>query len=240
MEVGDKSKNQPKPKLVNKDDKLHLIDADSVTKRQFFISASIITSLLASTIAVSYLKLRSQHYEIERRLNTKFETELATTRISINNNVSENIIFLKTMVLNPKIKLELARDIAKSIYRWGRVYDRDPDLMLALIKIESNFDQHAKSYMGAQGLTQIMPFWYEIFKEPNGKFLEVDSSIRYSHQILALYEKQYGTLEMALIAYNRGNHKIETDLLRGKNPRNDYADKIIKMYNHLKQLNIGG
>jgi soluble lytic murein transglycosylase-like protein len=196
-------------------------------------SAIMLLVVLCALLTMWYFHSKTKYLENE------FEIKLAETRISINNNVSEQVIFLKIMVLNDQTNVELAREIAKSVYKWARVYDRDPDLMLALIKIESNFNPKAISSAGAEGLTQIMPFWYEIFKEPPGTFKNINKSIEYGHRILALYESQYGNVEMALIAYNRGHHRIENDLTKGKNPSNGYASKVLKVYNKMKELNIG-
>jgi len=169
------------------------------------------------------------------------KTDLIAFRTSVNNNVSENIIFLKILTQRNDVDIELAREIARSIYKWSRVYDRDPDLMIALIKVESNFDPKQVSPMGAEGLTQIMPFWYDIFKIPKGSFFQVDISIEHGFRILALYEHHYQSIELALAAYNRGHYRIESDLSTGKDPTtNGYASKVLDIYNRLKTMNIGG
>lgn len=196
-------------------------------------SITILFVVLGAAAIMWYLNKKSQHLENE------FETRLHETRISINNNVNEQIILLKIMVLNDNVDMELARNISKSVYRWSRAYGQDPDLMLALIKIESNFDPNALSAAGAEGLTQIMPFWYEIFKEPAGTFKDVNKSIEYGYRILTLYEGQYGAIDMALTAYNRGHYRIEADLINGKDPANGYAKKVLDLYNKLKSMNIG-
>lgn len=208
--------------------------------RSIFIAtfSTYIVVVIVSAICVMWLT----HNAIDKataELTAKFESELTETRSYIHSNTSENVIFLKVLILNKKTDPKLAREIAKSIYKWSRVYDRDPDMMISLISVESNFNSKAVSKVGAEGLTQIMPFWYEIFKEPEGTFFQVDKSIEYSHKILALYEKQYGDIGMALTAYNRGHHRIETDLIRGNDPTNGYASKILDTYKKLKAMNVG-
>lgn len=174
-------------------------------------------------------------------VTSKIEADLISFRTSVNNNVNENVVLLKILTQRNDIKIELAQDIARSIYKWSRVYDRDPDLMIALIKVESNFDPKQVSPMGAEGLTQIMPFWYDIFKIPKGSFFEIDTSIEYGFRILALYEHHYQSIELALAAYNRGHYRIESDLTTGKDPTtNGYASKVLDIYNKLKAMNIGG
>ena len=45
------------------------------------------------------------------------------------------------------------------VYREAHRAELDPDLVLAVMQVESHFDQYAISRVGAQGLMQIMPFW---------------------------------------------------------------------------------
>lgn len=197
------------------------------------LSAIMVLVIAGVVGTLWFINKKSQYLEAE------FERRILENRISINNNVNEQIIFLKIVMLNDQVDLELAREISKSVYRWSRAYGQDPDLMLALIKVESNFNPEAISVMGAEGLTQIMPFWYEIFKEPKGTFKNPNKSIEYGYRILTLYEGQYGSIDMALTAYNRGHYRIESDLLNGKDPINGYASKVLELYKRLKSLNIG-
>lgn len=200
------------------------MSANTATHTAFLILLLLLSQLLMNNISSSANEIKAQIVE---------------TNSSLNNNINEQIIFLKIMILNSQIEHELAKDITNSIYKWARVHGQDPDLMLALIKVESNFNPKAVSSVGAEGLTQIMPFWYEIFTEPSGSFKRIDKSIEYGYKILALYERQYGTVDMALTAYNRGHYRIESDLLNGKNPANGYAEKILQIYKDLKSMNIG-
>lgn len=193
--------------------------------------------VLVGLLLVVAVQVRSTLRNVNVRTAALGE-KIADLQTKFSNNISENIIFLKVMILNPKVDPDLARDIAVSLYKYGKIYDRDPDLMLALIRIESNFNPMAISSVGAEGLCQIMPFWYNIFKEPKGSFFDTEKNIRYSHQILAFYENQYDSLEYALTAYNRGGYKVEAALLKGRDPKNGYASKIMKEYDKLKRMSV--
>ena len=50
-------------------------------------------------------------------------------------------------------------NLLKAVHREARAANLKPDLVLALIQIESRFDRYAVSRVGAQGLMQVMPFW---------------------------------------------------------------------------------
>lgn len=205
----------------------------------------ILVSLIISTIFIYIMlevrtesvlgKINNIHTKMTE-INDKIENlqnDINRLQLTFNTNTNENIIYLKIMILNNQVDEKLAKDISKYLYKYSKIYDRDPDLILALIKIESNFNPKVISNAGATGLTQIMPFWKEIFRTDED-FTNVETSIKYCMQILALYEKQYQTIDMALIAYNRGNHQIETSLLQGVDPKNGYSAKIMDLYKKLK------
>ena len=81
--------------------------------------------------------------------------------------------------------------------------DLPPELILAVIEVESNFDRYAISVAGAIGLMQIMPFWMEEIGRPNDNLLHIDTNLRYGCTILRFYyDKENGDLRRALGRYN--------------------------------------
>ena len=78
-----------------------------------------------------------------------------------------------------------------------------PELILAVIEVESNFDRYAISVAGAIGLMQIMPFWLEEIGRPDDNLLHIDTNLRYGCTILRFYyDKEDGDLRRALGRYN--------------------------------------
>ncbi len=78
-----------------------------------------------------------------------------------------------------------------------------PELVLAVIEVESNFDRYAVSVAGALGLMQIMPFWLAEIGRQNDNLLHVDTNLRYGCTILKFYlDKENGDLRRALGRYN--------------------------------------
>src|SRR5271168_5099795 len=61
-----------------------------------------------------------------------------------------------------------------------------PDLVLALIEVESRFDRWAVSPAGAVGLMQVMPFWPRELGVQN-QLVRVESNIRMGCEILRFY-----------------------------------------------------
>jgi soluble lytic murein transglycosylase-like protein len=100
---------------------------------------------------------------------------------------------------NPEERLDLLR----AIHREAKRAKLKPDLVLALIQIESRFDSYAVSRAGAQGLMQVMPFWKNEIGHPEDNLTDELTNLRYGCQILRFYmEKENGNWMRALARYN--------------------------------------
>jgi len=106
---------------------------------------------------------------------------------------------LARQVKDPEERIELLTLIHLEAAR----ADLPPELILAVIEIESNFDRYAVSVAGALGLMQIMPFWLNEIGRPNDNLLHTDTNLRYGCTILRFYlDKEKGDLRRALGRYN--------------------------------------
>lgn len=93
--------------------------------------------------------------------------------------------------------------ILKLVHLEATRSDLPPELILAVIETESNFDRYAISVAGAIGLMQIMPFWLDEIGRPNDNLLHIDTNLRYGCTILRYYlDKENGDLRRALGRYN--------------------------------------
>ncbi len=78
-----------------------------------------------------------------------------------------------------------------------------PELVLAVIEVESNFDRYAVSVAGALGLMQVMPFWRNEIGRPGDNLIQAETNLRYGCTILKFYlDKENGDLRRALGRYN--------------------------------------
>ncbi len=94
-------------------------------------------------------------------------------------------------------------EILKRVHYEATRVDVAPELVLAVIDVESNFDRYAISIAGARGLMQIMPFWLDEIGRPNDNLLHIDTNLRFGCTILKYYlDMEKGDLKRALGRYN--------------------------------------
>lgn len=170
--------------------------------------------------------------------NAELKKELGALHSYVASQSEEDVIFLKIVITKKSIDRALARQIARHVRRYAALYSEDPDLVLSIMAVESDFDPNIVSYMGAVGLMQVMPQWSKILgiTEP---LTDPETSIRYGLQILGFYRAMYKDLETALTAYNRGPGAVDSALMRGQSPLNRYAPRVLKTYEELKSLQVG-
>ncbi|EAQ97220.1 lytic transglycosylase domain-containing protein [Congregibacter litoralis] len=96
-------------------------------------------------------------------------------------------------------RLQLLRQVHAAASR----SDLAPELVLAVIEVESHFDRFAVSRVGAQGLMQVMPFWKDEIGRPGDNLTNNLTNLDYGCRILQFYlQRENGVLPRALAAYN--------------------------------------
>ena len=79
----------------------------------------------------------------------------------------------------------------------------DPQLVLGLIQVESNFRKYAVSSAGARGYMQVMPFWVGLIGTTDHNLFHLRTNLRYGCTILRHYlDTENGNLFRALGRYN--------------------------------------
>jgi soluble lytic murein transglycosylase-like protein len=78
-----------------------------------------------------------------------------------------------------------------------------PELVLAVIEIESRFDRFAISRAGALGYMQVMPFWLKELDRPYDNLFKATTNLRMGCTILKYYlDREQGDLVKGLARYN--------------------------------------
>ena len=106
---------------------------------------------------------------------------------------------LEKFVDDPEMRI----DLLKNIHYEARRVDIEPELVLAVIEVESRFDEYAISVSGARGLMQVMPFWLEEIGISDRNLFKIRTNLRMGCTILRYYlDMEPGDLGRALARYN--------------------------------------
>ncbi len=130
---------------------------------------------------------------------------------------------------NPKLTQAEARNIVSSTYKMSEKFGIDEKLILAVAKVESNFQKHAISPTGAYGIMQVIPSWHKekILKARhtlgNPEIFDVKTNIYLGTWVLSdCLDRSNKKLSNALMCYS------------GKTP--GYDKKVMDEYRNLKRI----
>lgn len=119
----------------------------------------------------------------------------------------------------PQMRLALLRRLSVALVREGERNGLDPLLLTALARVESRFDPQARSRAGARGLFQVVSRTGRMLMEDRGETMQsedelfdIETSVALGAAYLASLRESHGSMEVALVAYNRGPEAARTAL----------------------------
>lgn len=122
---------------------------------------------------------------------------------------------LSRYVKDPQQRLDLLR----GIHGAAAQASVPPELVLAVIEVESHFDRFAISRVGAQGMMQVMPFWKDEIGRPEDNLTLTATNLEYGCRIMQFYiQRKNGNLHRAMAAYN------------GSTGSRVYSDKVYRAW----------
>lgn len=125
------------------------------------------------------------------------------------------------------------------IYTESREQNIDPQLIVALIKIESEFKKEALSPADAKGLMQLR---FETAQEIAGEIgIKLDETklsqpginIKLGTYYLAKLLKRFDDIELALAAYNIGPTKVTERISSNKKIGKNFSGRVLRVYEGL-------
>lgn len=131
-------------------------------------------------------------------------------------------VFAGPPLVESGLKLLYPRPYGEIVERESSEFDLDQDLVYAVIRTESGFDEDAESHAGACGLMQLTPQTFQwiasLYPPENGgeDLLDPGDNIHCGCALLRLLLDQYGGLDVALCAYNAGMGNVSEWLGRGE------------------------
>jgi len=131
-------------------------------------------------------------------------------------------------------------ELAEVIYEEALRHNHDPKFILALIAIESSFQNWSVSEQGAKGLMQIMPYVAESLANELGiewsgdqtlfnPYLNIKMGIYYLTQLY----KDFNDIRLALVAYNCGPTYIKGLMERKEGIPLNYYRKFVTAYQRI-------
>jgi soluble lytic murein transglycosylase-like protein len=136
----------------------------------------------------------------------------------------------KIVAANFRGTVATSGDIDSAIEQAAARHNVDPNLVRAVVKVESNFNPNAVSRKGAMGLMQLMPSTARQLKVKNPFDPEqnVDAGVRHLKQLLESYG---GDIKLTLAAYNAGAGAVarSSGVPRYAETQN-YVRRITKLY----------
>ncbi|MGL5086571.1 MAG: lytic transglycosylase domain-containing protein [Clostridium sp.] len=126
--------------------------------------------------------------------------------------------------------------IFAAVDKYCEEYGVDKNLVLGIIKQESNFDAKATSHAGAKGVMQLMDFNSEAYgiTDPYNIEQNIEGGVRHIKGNLKMFD---GNVEMALMAYNGGQGTMErrgvkspSDLYKMPSETQSYVPKVMNYY----------
>lgn len=131
--------------------------------------------------------------------------------------------------------------IATSVYEEAKEYEIDYRLVLAVMKVESNFKSDAISKKGARGLLQIKPSLAKHVSKETGVFIkspkcleEPEKNIRIGVSHLSWLIDKFENLNTALHAYNVGWGKVKTPTSEVGASDTRFTRKVLTEYHLIK------
>lgn len=119
--------------------------------------------------------------------------------------------------LGNRVDADEALSILVHVHREATRAGLPPEMVLAVIDVESNFQRYAVSRANAQGLMQIMRFWLDELDMPGHALFDIQQNIRMGCTILRhYYDIEKGNWTRALARYN------------GSLGRNDYPNRVFE------------
>jgi soluble lytic murein transglycosylase len=127
--------------------------------------------------------------------------------------------------------------MAGTVYEESRLYDLDYRLVLAIIKVESNFRFNATSRDGAKGLMQIKPSLAKFISKSTGveyrtakDLHEPDSNIKLGTYHISKLMEDFENVHAALHAYNVGANRAQKRLIKESAPNTPFTKRVLKEY----------
>ena len=127
--------------------------------------------------------------------------------------------------------------MAKTIYQESHEQGVDYRLVLAIIRVESNFKPHITARDGSTGLMQLQPSLAKGIARKKGETFtgskdlkEPEKNIKFGTYHVAKLMEDYDNVAAALHVYNAGAQRAKLRLAREEEPDTPFVKKVLHEY----------
>lgn len=223
-------------------------DSTSETSNEANLAFAMVMQNLLESKNNSASNILGENGEIKNLIDkvsqtTSEGTNLKKLAMVLNNyhssqNVSKANLSGSSSISKSTENSDYMKKIYKAVDEASAKYGIDKNLILAVIKQESDFDSSTTSEAGAVGLMQIMPSNFSYLGIVNG--YDINENINGGTKLLKEYIDKYdGNVEMALMAYNGGPGTIQKrgvssadELYKMPKETQNYVPKVLGYYNN--------
>lgn len=168
--------------------------------------------------------------------------------IMVEDTKSEKAIIIEKTVSylmerKPGIPEDRIKIIANSVYDESKKYDLDYRLVLAIMKVESNFKNEAVSRRGARGLMQINPSSAKAIARQSGVEIkgakclhEPEKNIQLGVSYLSRLHNMFENIVSALHAYNAGPGRVQKPDSEQKAKTTSFTRKVMSEYRQISEI----
>lgn len=207
------------------------------------LAVSVILVLVFLSCTIILAKLNGVAYRDKVKKEEAFSQDIFVNSIGVSQRdtaTKKEVVRRITEYLrseNIALQDKKLRIISEMVYRESMRHNIDYRLVLALMKIESNFRHDAVSEKGARGLLQVKPSVAKFVAEDVGIRWEGDETldqpkenIRIGIHVFSKLIGDFQSITMALHAYHVGPTRLRELLAEEKVPEKRYLNLVLNEY----------
>ncbi len=138
--------------------------------------------------------------------------------------------------INPQLPDWESRDFAKRVLVNAGKWRIEPNILVAIVTVESAWHTQARSWAGAIGLGQLMPYTAATLGvDPHDPAQNLSGAARYLSALITKFRHQPNCFTLAFAAYNAGPHAVE--MYGGVPPYAQTQRYVVKVMTEWHKLN---
>jgi len=191
--------------------------------------------------ATGIVGVKQAYIDPQVEVNLQIENEAPAEEVTVQEPDEKVEIAKAISECRSSLDADDVASLASIIRDESKKYNYDWELILAIIRTESQLNARARSNKGARGLMQVLPSTAKWLSPKMGlkykghDFLyDPEYNIKLGTHYLHMMHKRFGDMGKAIAAYNRGPTGLTRYLRQGRKYPPMYLTKVMGYYKELK------